>query len=290
MTLDTEQLQHALFAAVSTNRLSSARSLLAAGADATDGKLLHLAATSGFDDMCTLLLDNGVEVDVARRPDGYTPLMSAAFACHPSTCRLLLERGADVNITHSARTPLHSAAGYATQGTRERAIATCRILIEAGAKIDATDAIGQTALHLAINNDDLEISRMLVESGANVRTGPGIGTALRLAMQSRHLDICLLIVDRLMMDNENIERSSFQTDLLDQANLTNDWHTYAGIRAASADPQKPLSPPDQGKCSVYHAWLRRTYPLEILVLYDVPARLIEKVAMKSPVHIVEKVL
>ncbi|KAF5137373.1 Ankyrin repeat and KH domain-containing protein 1 [Metarhizium anisopliae] len=61
---------------------------------------LHLAAENGHDDMATLLLDNGAQVNAASAR-GYTPLMLAAHNGHADTVSILIGRGADISA-HAA--------------------------------------------------------------------------------------------------------------------------------------------------------------------------------------------
>ncbi len=80
------------------------RVLLDAGADpravaATGSTPLHLAAGSGSADAARHLLDAGAEVDARAGDAEQTPLMFASAADHAGVVALLLERGADPNVT-----------------------------------------------------------------------------------------------------------------------------------------------------------------------------------------------
>jgi len=55
---------------------------------------LHYAATNGYLETMTLLLDNYAYIDAAS-PNGTTPLMMAAHYGTPAAVKLLLEAGAD---------------------------------------------------------------------------------------------------------------------------------------------------------------------------------------------------
>jgi uncharacterized protein len=110
------------------------------------------------------LLD--AEADLARQwsSDGFTPLHYAAFFGQEEAARILLERGAEVEVVarnESIRvTPLHSAAA----GSHA---AIVKLLLEAGADPNAAQDGGFTPLHSAAQNDDRESIEALLAAGAD---------------------------------------------------------------------------------------------------------------------------
>jgi ankyrin repeat protein len=106
------------------------------------------------------------EPDLTRAwsPDGFTALHYAAFFGQEDAARILVERGADVNVV--ARndrihvTPLHSAAS----GGHPEIV---KLLLERGADPSATQDGGFTPLHSAAQNDDRESVEALLEAGAD---------------------------------------------------------------------------------------------------------------------------
>jgi ankyrin repeat protein len=110
------------------------------------------------------LLD--AEADLARQwsSDGFTPLHYAAFFGQEEAARILLERGAEVEVVarnESIRvTPLHSAAA----GSHA---AIVKLLLEAGADPNASQDGGFTPLHSAAQNDDRESAEALLAAGAD---------------------------------------------------------------------------------------------------------------------------
>ena len=103
--------------------------------------------------------------------DGFTPLHLAAFFAQPEAVRLLLARGAPVEVVAQNPmkvTPLHSAAAG-------RSAEIVRLLLEAGADPNAKQQEGFTALHAAAMHDDVEMARALIEHGADpdARTDDG---------------------------------------------------------------------------------------------------------------------
>ena len=138
---------------------------------------LHIAAITGHTAIVRNLLMARHDADLNAIDSGVrTPLHWAADYGHEAVVRLLLARGASIDIGDDAgRTALHCAA---IQGHE----AVVRLLLERGASVDIGDKRGQTALHNAANRGREAVARLLVERGAdiNVKDVPG-NTALDTA-------------------------------------------------------------------------------------------------------------
>jgi ankyrin repeat protein len=110
------------------------------------------------------LLDADPELARSWSSDGFTALHLAAFFGEEDAARILLERGAEVNLVarHASIhvTPLHSAAA----GPHA---AIVKLLLEHGADPNAAQDGGFTPLHSAANNDDRESVEALLEAGAD---------------------------------------------------------------------------------------------------------------------------
>jgi ankyrin repeat protein len=101
---------------------------------------LHLAAFFRRPDAARLLVERGAPVDVvARNPDiAVTPLQSAVTAGEEETAALLLARGADPNFKHGGGfTPLHAAAHHGSERLVE-------LLLAHGADRELADDEGRT--------------------------------------------------------------------------------------------------------------------------------------------------
>jgi len=87
--------------------------------------------------------------------------------------QLLLERGADPNIVClKGRSPLHVA-------TYKQFPITIQTLLHSGASVNAkTIEDGQTALHIASENDSLDIIRILIDAGSDMNTTDNHGYTL----------------------------------------------------------------------------------------------------------------
>jgi ankyrin repeat protein len=129
---------------------------------------LHWAADSRGPEAMEVLLDVGAEIDVVDSR-GWTPLMHVAFRIlvpkdvHAAFMRLLIARGADVNI-HDAegRTALMLAAGH----NNPELVA---MLLDAGAEIDAVDNLGFSALTAPVLEQRDEVIALLKARGAKPR-------------------------------------------------------------------------------------------------------------------------
>ena len=198
------------------------RFLVERGADPTaqdkDGYTpLHIASQEGMIEAVRFLIEHGADVTIRDKRES-TPLHLATAARHGNveSVRLLIEHGADLTAQdENGSTPLHVAS-------KHRGVEIVRFLLEHGANTAAQDKEGSTPLHLAsfspgdlyesleLENEyknmreagfkvderelreelawlcgNVEISRLLVEHGADVRAQNKKGsTPLHLA--SRH--------------------------------------------------------------------------------------------------------
>ena len=145
--------------------LSAVKSLISDKDFRENSDYLYLAASFGYEEVVTLLVDQGL--DLNRKCDRYSlteehALHAAANEGHFGIVRILVERGADVNIVNRlGHTALMIAAKY---GYEELVL----YLIEHGADVHARDKFGRTALYYSRTEC---IIRALVKKGANINEG-----------------------------------------------------------------------------------------------------------------------
>ncbi|KAL3537806.1 hypothetical protein ACH5RR_001172 [Cinchona calisaya] len=120
--------------------------------------VLHHAAGIGDTELLKLLVSRGLDVDL--QSDAGTPLIWAAGHGQQDAVRILLEHHANPNVgTEDDITPLLSAVAAGSLSCLE-------LLIQAGADVNVT-AGGATPLHIAADNGSPEMIECLLKGGAD---------------------------------------------------------------------------------------------------------------------------
>ncbi|KAM6948988.1 ankyrin repeat and SOCS box protein 10 [Aplochiton taeniatus] len=106
---------------------------------------LHITAGRGFVDCLRLLLQRGADVDLS--PGGTTALHEACEGCQPECCKLLLSHGANANaVDDDGVVPLHAC-------TSSESLECAKYLLQYGAAINAASSeTNETPLHVAARN------------------------------------------------------------------------------------------------------------------------------------------
>ena len=175
------------------------RQLLAAGADVNAAgnpqvsqTPLHLAAAGGYREAVALLLEHGANPNVTAHisRNGATPLMTAAAQGNSESVSLLLKHKADPNLTDQNG---DIALLFAI---RNPSPDTVRALLAGGANPDAQTARGFPMLVAATaDTENKEILAALIDAKANVNaTDPEGKTALHWAAERNRKDLIELLV------------------------------------------------------------------------------------------------
>ena len=119
------------------------------------------AAEAGDTPAMEKLLEKGVHIDT-RNSSGETAMRIASKNNDIATTRFLLDKGANPNIADAAgRSPLSRAAGEGFNALLKL------LLVAPEIDVDAQKKDGDTALRLAVCNNQTESVRLLLEAGAN---------------------------------------------------------------------------------------------------------------------------
>lgn len=119
------------------------------------GSQLCLAILRGDNKEAGELLNIGAPIDYQDQPDGWTPLIYSIYYNNPAGRKLLLDRGADVNVTDFAgRTILMFAA---INGD----IRLLGEILSKGVSADLRDLRGKTALDFATEYHNEECADLL---------------------------------------------------------------------------------------------------------------------------------
>lgn len=152
---------------------------------------LHAAAAFGFINWIKRLC-NFREINIdAKDKTGATPLICAVKLGNTEVVRLLLEKGAQVNIARDdTQTPLHMATRYGF-------LEIVRLLLENGAHVDQTAQDGYTALFGAAQEGFVDIVRLLLEKKAQINLASNQGvTPLNMAAMQGHTKVVRLLLEK----------------------------------------------------------------------------------------------
>lgn len=121
---------------------------------------LHVAASKGWVEVVTALIDNYTCQVNVKDHSGNTPLSEAVKQMHASVAHKIKKAGGKLKWDEV------TAAGELCQAAKTGNQERLTVLLESGAKVNAGDYDQRTALHLAASVGNLSIVEQLVEAGA----------------------------------------------------------------------------------------------------------------------------
>jgi ankyrin repeat protein len=156
---------------------------------------LQIAIVKQFPEIVELLLDYGADVNVSHRKGDDHPLhivTSDQRLRQHGTLEMLLGHGAEPNVKNdSGQTALHNEA-------ESGSIEVVRLLLEYGADPNARDHFHRTPLHMAVFHFDesFALVRTLLRHGADLHTRDVFGgTAIQKAVRRENADVCKLLLE-----------------------------------------------------------------------------------------------
>ncbi|XP_055316311.1 26S proteasome non-ATPase regulatory subunit 10-like [Sitodiplosis mosellana] len=161
--------------------------------DDTDATPLILATLKGSLPICRMLIDRGANVN-HRNSNGHTPIKYAGSKNHKDLLSYLLDHGGDPNVRdHIGDTPLHRVASMEHHEC-------LRILLTHPKSspiilINAQNNLGNTPLHLACEGDDATGAILLIDAGAS--------TEICNKEKASPLDVCKPPLRRKLMEHKN---------------------------------------------------------------------------------------
>ncbi|KAF9636705.1 hypothetical protein BFW01_g7601 [Lasiodiplodia theobromae] len=149
---------------------------------------LKFAAMYGHPALVRLLLAHGADKD-PRTANVGTPLANACVGGLHAAARVLLDAGVDPNLAEptTGQTPLVVAAGY----KRERCV---RLLLDHGADVQVDSPHG-TALYRAVINKHADVCRLLLNRGASANCSGDQGPALGVTVRNKDMEVVKLLVE-----------------------------------------------------------------------------------------------
>ncbi|KAH7165757.1 ankyrin repeat-containing domain protein [Dactylonectria macrodidyma] len=150
----------------------------------------------GNADYVRRLLDRGVSPDSADPIfSGKTALQFAVGTANLEITELLLNRGADVDLTISG--PFRGLRPLLLAIDNGRgSLQLVDMLIIAGADMDASTVSGGFPLLMATEERNIEVAKLLIASGADVdNTGERFGSALQGAVKLNDIDMAKILLD-----------------------------------------------------------------------------------------------
>jgi ankyrin repeat protein len=157
--------------------------------DSEGQTLLYLAAGNGHYLTAKLLIDKGAEVNVQGGEYG-NALQAASSGGYETVVKLLLESGANVNAKggrYGNALQAASSGGYET---------VVKLLLESGANVNAKGGRYGNALYAASEGGHEAIVKLLLEKGTNVNAQNGRhGNALYAASEGGHEAIVKLLLN-----------------------------------------------------------------------------------------------
>lgn len=151
---------------------------------------LHHATQHCHTEIMRILIDKGADVNVKSTVEEYTfPLSIAIRNNSLEAIKLLVDSGANVNERINSRkvTPLYHAVSV-------KNAELVKLLLANSADVDATNISGESALLLAVKQDLEDVVQMLVDAGANLNQNGPCYSALHCAVVNSRVNLVKILL------------------------------------------------------------------------------------------------
>lgn len=167
----------------------------------------------GRTEMVKLLIERGADVNLADE-FGQTPLSCACSGGELEIVKILLDNNAEINTVRPDHrlTPLHLAC---SGGHAE----IVKLLLENEADIHAQDDYGRTALHWAAIGGNTQVADILIKAGIDVSIqNNGEETAWYTAIDSHHPDMAAFLKSAIQQKGFAAREAKPQDGYIDDVN------------------------------------------------------------------------
>lgn len=152
--------------------------------------------------LCNLLIDKGINADITDQ-NGFTPLMQAVNYGNAKLVETLIKKGANVKAKIKGySTPLMFLGMTEAQYDKNRPSVEeneriIKLLINNGADINAVNNKGESALYIAIENNQIEAAKALIKNGADINLEMPDGTTiLTKAIEKKQDELVNLLISQ----------------------------------------------------------------------------------------------
>ena len=157
-------------------------------------ELLYKMASEDREKDMINLIDSNSDIDInGWNSRGMTPLHSSVIFGACECMKVLIKKGADVNIKrrNDKWSPLHSAIGTQHHACFPKCII---YLLENGAEVDAMDENKNTPLYIAVSSNNFNAVDLLIKYGADVTKvgGPFSMNPLQIAANRTPWPTCIM--------------------------------------------------------------------------------------------------
>merc|ERR1711971_855922 len=181
LALPTAAMETELFAACTEGDVSKAKELLKKETKETIDQVdfygytaLHAACEAGHADLIVPLLEAGADINRATYDATFTSLHHALAKAKWDCARILIEKGADLDVLNEGGC-FGSSLHYAVYQGNEEFV---KLILSKGADVNSISGQGYTPLHMAVINSHDALVPILIKGGADLDTADEVVSPL----------------------------------------------------------------------------------------------------------------